>query len=340
MQKSVQEWRNKTSALSGAGVGSDAQLAGWGSCPGVHLQGQGDRGCGDRVSPGGTEGPQVGKDKVYRCRGAAGEEDGEPGQAFNQQLSEGDKTGRVQTRRTEVSTSVPPETQNRFLFTVQHSTVGREEGKRVPSICSFPVYQISRIYQLPKKGEHTVFVFSSLIQAYPTLCDAMDYSTPDFSVHHQLLELTQTHGHWVGDAIQPSHPLSSSPPPAFNLSQHQGLFQWVRSLHQVVKVFGSFSFSISPSSEYSGLISFRKDWLDLLAVQGTLKSLLQHHSSKASILQHSAFFMIQLSHPYTPVRKIIALIRWTWIWAITGDKEGQRSLASCSPWRCKEWDMT
>ena len=108
----------------------------------------------------------------------------------------------------------------------------------------------------------------------------MDCSTPGFPVHHQLLELTQTHVHRVGDAIQPSHPLSS-PSPDFNLSQHQGLFQLV--LHIRWPKDWNFSFSISPSTEYSGLISFRTDWLDLLAVQGTLKSLLQHHSSKASI---------------------------------------------------------
>ena len=103
--------------------------------------------------------------------------------------------------------------------------------------------------------------------------------------------------HQVHGAIQPSHPLSVPSPPAFNLSQHQGLFQWVSSLHHVAKVL-EFSFSIIPSKEIPGLISFRMDWLDLLAVQGTLKSLLQHHSSKASILQCSAFFVVQLSHPY------------------------------------------
>ena len=108
-------------------------------------------------------------------------------------------------------------------------------------------------------------------------------------VHHQLLEFTQTHVHRVGHAIQPSHSLSSPSPPGPNPSQHQGLLQWVNSSHHVVKV-RSFSFSISPSNEHAGLISLRMDWLDLLAVQGTLKSLLQHHSSKASIFQHSAFF--------------------------------------------------
>ena len=128
-----------------------------------------------------------------------------------------------------------------------------------------------------------------------TLCNYMDRSTPGLPVSHQFPEFTQTHVHCVSDAIQPSHPLSPSPP-AFNLSQHQGLFQWVSSSHQMAK-YWSFSFNISPSNEYSGLISFSMDWLDLLAVQGTLKSLLQHHSSKASILQCSAFFTIQLSHP-------------------------------------------
>ena len=114
----------------------------------------------------------------------------------------------------------------------------------------------------------------------------MDGSTPGLPVHHQLLEFTKAHVHWVGDAIQPSHPLSSPSSPAFNLSQHQGLFQWVSSLHQVAKCW-SFSFSIRTSNEYSGLISFRMNWLDLLAVQETPKSLLQQHSTEASILQHS-----------------------------------------------------
>ena len=120
------------------------------------------------------------------------------------------------------------------------------------------------------------------------LCDPMDCSMPDFLIHYQLAELTQTHVHWVGDAIQPSHPLSSLSPPTFNLSQHQGLFKWVSSSHQVAKVL-EFSFSISPSSDYSGPISFRMDWLDLLAVQGTLKSLIQHHSLKASIHKQECF---------------------------------------------------
>ena len=114
--------------------------------------------------------------------------------------------------------------------------------------------------------------------------------TPGLPVHHQLPEFTQTHAHWVGDVIQPSHPLSSTSPPAFNLSQHQGLFKWGSSSHRWPK-YWSFSFNISPSNEYSGLFSFRMDWLDLLTVQGTLKSLIQHHSLKVSILRRSAFFI-------------------------------------------------
>ena len=131
---------------------------------------------------------------------------------------------------------------------------------------------------------------SSVSQSCPTLCHLMDCSTPGFPVHHQLPELAQTHVHWVGDAIQLSHPLLS-PSPAFSLSQQQVLFQWVSSSHPVAKVW-SLSFSINPSNEYSGLISFRIDWFDLIAIQGTLKSLLQHHSSKASILRCSAFFIV------------------------------------------------
>ena len=114
----------------------------------------------------------------------------------------------------------------------------------------------------------------------------MNRSMPGLPVHHQLPEFTQTHILWVGDAIQPSHPLSSPSPPAPNPSQHQSLFQWVTSLHEVAM---SMSFSIISSKEIPGLISFRMDWLDLLAVQGTLKSLLQHHSAKASLLGGNTF---------------------------------------------------
>ena len=135
----------------------------------------------------------------------------------------------------------------------------------------------------------------------------MDCNTPGFPVH--FLELAQTHVHWISDSIQPSHPLLSPFPLAFNLSQHQSLFQWVSSLHQVAK-YGSFSFSISPFSKCSALISFRIDWFDLLAVQGTLKSLLQHHRLKASVLQCSSFFMVQLSQLYKTTGKTIALTIW------------------------------
>ena len=152
----------------------------------------------------------------------------------------------------------------------------------------------------------------SIAKSCPTLCDPMDCSTPDFPVYHQLLEFAQTHVHRIGDVIQSSHPQSSPSPPAFNLSQHQGLFQGVSSSYQVAKVW-SFSFSICPSNEYSGLISFRSDWFDLLAAQGTLKSFLQHHSSKASSLQCSAFFTVQFSHPYMTTGKTIALTRHTFV---------------------------
>ena len=138
-----------------------------------------------------------------------------------------------------------------------------------------------------------MFQFGSFTQSCPTLCDPLDYSMPGFPVHHQLLEFTQTHVHWVGDAIQPSHPLLS---PLLLPSIFLGIR--VFSKGSVLRIrwpeCWSFSFGISPSNEHSGLISFRMDWLDLLAVQGTLKSLLQHHSSKASALQRSAFFMVQL----------------------------------------------
>ena len=130
---------------------------------------------------------------------------------------------------------------------------------------------------------------------------------PGFPVLHHFPEFAQTHVHWIGDAIQPFNPLSSSSPTAFCLSQYQSLFQWVGSSHQGLK-YWSFSFSLSPSNEYSGLIFFRIDWFDLLAVQGTLKSLHQHRNLKASILWCSAFFAVHLSHPYMTTEKAIALI--------------------------------
>ena len=140
----------------------------------------------------------------------------------------------------------------------------------------------------------------------------MDCSTPGLPVRHQLPEFNQTHVHWVGDAINPSDPLSSPPHPALNLSQHHGLLH-ESVLHIMWPNYWSFSFNISPSNEYSGLISFRVDWSDLLAVQETFKCLLQHHSSKTSILLGSAFFIVQLSHPYMTTGKTIALIRWTFV---------------------------
>ena len=134
----------------------------------------------------------------------------------------------------------------------------------------------------------------------------MDCSTPSLPVHHQLPKLAQTHVHQVSDAIKPSLPLSSPFPPAPNPSQHR-VFSNESALHMRWPKYWSFSFSIIPSKEIPGLISFRMGWLDLLAVQGTLKSLLQHHSSKASILRCSAFFTVQLSHPYMTTGKTIAL---------------------------------
>ena len=130
---------------------------------------------------------------------------------------------------------------------------------------------------------------------------------PGFPVYHQLPEFVQTHVHCVGDDIQPSHLLSSPSPPAFNLSQHQSLFQWVSSSHQVAKVL---EFQLQHQSFQ--WIFRTDDWLDLLAAQGTLKSLLQHHSSKASILQCSAFFMVQFTS-YMTTGKTIALTRWTFV---------------------------
>ena len=140
----------------------------------------------------------------------------------------------------------------------------------------------------------------------------MNHSTPGLPVHHQLPEFTQTHVLQVGDAIQPSHPLSSPSPSALNLSQHQGLFDESALRIRWPKCW-SFSFNISPSNEDPDLISFRMEWLDLLEVQRNLKSLLQHHSSKASILLHSAFFILQLSHPYMTTGKTIALTRQTFV---------------------------
>ena len=136
---------------------------------------------------------------------------------------------------------------------------------------------------------------SSVAQSCLNLCDPMDCTMPGFPVHHQLPEFIQTHVHRVSDAIQPSHPQSSPSPPAFSLSQHHGLFKSV--LHISEPKYWSFSFSISPSNEYSGLISFRIDWFDLLVVQGTLKSLFQHDSSKVSFFLLISLNWIHCSFP-------------------------------------------
>ena len=140
----------------------------------------------------------------------------------------------------------------------------------------------------------------------------MDCRSPGFPVHHQLPDLTQTHVHWVSDAIQHlilCHPFLLLPSifPSIRVffSEPVLCIRWPK--------YWSFSFSISPSNEYSGLISFKTDWFDLLAAQGTLKSLLQHQSSKASILWLSAFFVVKLSHPYLTTEKTIALMIWTFV---------------------------
>ena len=164
------------------------------------------------------------------------------------------------------------------------------------SICSISIYSLDILY------------FSSVAQLCPTPCDPMNCSTPGLLVHHQLPEFTQTHVRQVSDAISHlilCHPfllLPSIPPSIRDISNESTLRKrWPK--------YWSFSFNISPSKEHPGLISFRMDWLELLAVQGTLKSLLQHYSSKASILRCSAFFIVQLSHPYMTTGKSIALTR-------------------------------
>ena len=153
----------------------------------------------------------------------------------------------------------------------------------------------------------------SVVQSCLTPCNPMDCSTPGFSVLHHLLELAQTYVHWVSDAVQPSHSLSSPSPPAVSLSQHQGLFQWVGSLHQMAKI-------LELQSQHQSLqwilrIDFLWDWLVwyLWSPRDSQESLLQHHSSKASILRHSAFFTVQLSHPYMTTGKTIALTRQTFV---------------------------
>ena len=153
--------------------------------------------------------------------------------------------------------------------------------------------------------------FSSFAQSCLTLCDRINSSTPCLPVHHQLPEFTQTHVHRVSDAIQPSHPLSSPSPPT-PIFPSIKVFSNESTLCMRWPKYWSFSFNISSSNEHPGLI-FRMDWVDLPALQGTLKSLLQQHISKASILQCSAFFTVQLSHPYVTTGKPIALTRWTFV---------------------------
>ena len=156
--------------------------------------------------------------------------------------------------------------------------------------------------------------FSSVAQSCPTLCDPMNHSTPGLPVHHQLPEFTQTHVHRVSDAIQSSHSLSSPSPPAFNLSQHQGLSQWVSSSYQVAKVL-EFQLQYQSSNEYSRLIFFRIDWFDLLAVQGTLKSLLQHHRREWQTT--SVFFPWKCHEQFSSVqsRSRVRLFVTPWITA-------------------------
>ena len=164
----------------------------------------------------------------------------------------------------------------------------------------------------PKRNDISNSPVSSVAKLFPIRRDTRDCSTPGFPVLHYLPEFAQTHVHWVGDTIQPSHPLLSLlfPPsifPSIRVFSNESAFciSWPK--------YWSFSFSISPSNEHPGLISLRTDWFDLPAVQGTLKSLLQHHSSKASILRRWAFFTVQLSHPYMTTGKIIALTRRTFV---------------------------
>ena len=155
----------------------------------------------------------------------------------------------------------------------------------------------------------------SIFKSCPTFCDPMDYSIPGHPVLHCLPEFVQTHIHWVGDAIQPSHLLLPLSPSALNLSQHQGLSS--EPAHHIRwPKYWSFSFSISPSSEYSGVISFRIDLFDLDCLE-TLRSLLQHRNSKASILWLSAFFMVQLSHPYMTTGKNTAFTIQNFVGKVT-----------------------
>ena len=153
---------------------------------------------------------------------------------------------------------------------------------------------------------------SEVAQLCPTLWDPIDCSTPGLPVPHHLLKFAQVHVHCIGDSIQPSHPLMPSCPSALNLSQHQELFQWVGCWHQMIKILELQLQHQSFQWEYSVLISFKVYWFDLLAVQGTLRSLLQLHSSKTSILWCSVF-MVQLSQTYVTTGNTTALTIWTFV---------------------------
>ena len=185
---------------------------------------------------------------------------------------------------------------------------------QVNSLMRIPEGRI-RVDPQGQRMDHIIQIFFNSVQfSHSVMSNSLqpqESQQPGLPVHHQLPEFTQTHVLRVSDAIQPSHPLSH-PSPASNPSQHQS-FSNESTLCMRWPKYWSFSFSISPSKEYSGLICFRIDWLDHFAVQETLKSLLQHHSSKASVLQCSAFFTVQLSHPYMTTGKTIALTRWTFV---------------------------
>ena len=169
----------------------------------------------------------------------------------------------------------------------------------------------SQLFRYPSSWSSSV-QFSSVAKSCPILCDPMNCSTSGLPVHYQLAEFTQSHVHRVSDAIQPSHPsrpllLLPPIPPSIRVFSNES------ALHMRWPKYWSFSFSIIPSKEITGLILFRMDWLDFLAVQGALRSLFQHHSSKASVLRHSAFFTVQLSNPYMTTAKTIALTRRTFV---------------------------
>ena len=157
---------------------------------------------------------------------------------------------------------------------------------------------------------YSVFCLLLLLFSHSVVSDS--WRPHGLQAHHQLPDFTQTHVHRVGDAFQPSHPLLPSCPPGLNFSQHQGLFQWLGSSYQLAKVL-ELSFSISPSNKYFGLISFRTDWFDLLAIQRTLKSLLLNHNSKALILDHSSFLMVHSHMHMSPNRKATALTIWAFV---------------------------